>query len=570
MIAAVSLATLSLRVDPVGPRLSRRAAVAGLVALPAALVAPPQLPVEAAAVPPAVSATLGSRWVPLTAFTVAEEAVFPEAFVMYLARLFVAYDATTADWYREQRSAIPPSWSEAKVSRTLQQRLGSIGASVHFGLRPYAGTGSAGAADLWARLNGAWADRPGGSAQLALLFSLLSAERQPLEPMGRALQTQGASGRPLDAAAIAAALAATPHALLPAEMVPMQDAATGGFAMPAPLRQAGVFGTVGRAPVSEERKLDALTYGRFAAAGATGCALTHALVVPLDVVKTRLQTRPGKYSGFGDAAATIAREEGGGMLLQGMGATIGGYLCYGISVYPGYELLKRVAFELAGAQGVLEYRVPLVLGAGALATMFTCLLITPWEAVRIRMVERPDFAPDVARGFARYAEEGGAASLYDGLPPLMVRQVLFGMVKFLIFDSCSDAILAQLPADARAGAAVALGVSLLSGAIAGVAAAVVSQPADVLLTRVARGGGECAGALPGDVNQLRLLQTEALAIYRNYGPGGFYLGLGSRCLWSGAIIAGQFFLYDVFKGMMHVTANDLSLFYDAMSMLPLR
>ena len=87
---------------------------------------------------------------------------------------------------------------------------------------------------------------------------------------------------------------------------------------------------------------------------------------------------------------------------------------------------------------------------------------------------------------------------------------------------------------------------------------------------VARGGGECAGALPGDVNQLRLLQTEALAIYRNYGPGGFYLGLGSRCLWSGAIIAGQFFLYDVFKGMMHVTANDLSLFYDAMSMLPLR
>lgn len=564
---ALGLAALALQVDPLGPRLSRRTAVAGLVVLPATLVAPPQLPVEAAAVPPAVSTTLGSQWVPLAAFTVAEEAVFPEAFVMYLARLFVAYDSTTAAWYREQRSAIPPSWSEAKVRRTLQQRLGAIGASVHFGLRPYT-DGPAGAAALWARLNGAWADRPGGSAQLALLFSLLSAERQPVEPMGRALQLQGASGRPLDPTAIAETLAATPHALLPAEMVPMQDATTGRFALPAPLCAAGVFGTVGRAPVSEERKLDALTYGRFAAAGATGCALTHALVVPLDVVKTRLQTRPGKYDGFGDAAATIWREEGGGMLLQGMGATIGGYLCYGLSVYPGYELLKRVAFELAGPQGVLEYRVPLVLGAGALATMFTCLLITPWEAVRIRMVERPDFAPNVARGFARYAEEGGAASLYDGLPPLMVRQVLFGMVKFLIFDSCSDAILALLPADARADAVITLGVSLLSGAIAGVAAAVVSQPADVLLSRVARGGGECQGALPGGVNQLRLLQTEGLAIYRNYGPGGYFLGLGSRCLWSGAIIAGQFFLYDVFKGLMHVTANDLTLFLDAM--LPYR
>ena len=35
-----------------------------------------------------------------------------------------------------------------------------------------------------------------------------------------------------------------------------------------------------------------------------------------------------------------------------------------------------------------------------------------------------------------------------------------------------------------------LGVSLLSGAIAGVAAALVSQPADVLLSKVAQGGDE--------------------------------------------------------------------------------
>ena len=33
--------------------------------------------------------------------------------------------------------------------------------------------------------------------------------------------------------------------------------------------------------------------------------------------------------------------------------------------------------------------MPLVLFAGAVATIFTCFLITPFEAVRIRMVERP-------------------------------------------------------------------------------------------------------------------------------------------------------------------------------------
>ena len=31
-----------------------------------------------------------------------------------------------------------------------------------------------------------------------------------------------------------------------------------------------------------------------------------------------------------------------------------------------------------------------------------------------------------------------------------------------------------------------------------------------------------------------------------------------------AIIAGQFFLYDVFKSALHVTAQDLTLVYDAL------
>jgi len=318
-------------------------------------------------------------------------------------------------------------------------------------------------------------------------------------------------------------------------------------------------------PIPRERPLGSTEYSLFALSGALGCALTHSLVVPLDVVKTRIQTRPGQYAGFGDALTTINREEGAAMLLQGLGATVVGYFLYGVSVYPGYEFFKRLAFELAGPQGVLEYRVPLVLGAGALATVFTCFLITPFEAVRIRMVERPDFAPSLPAALARYVEDSSLLSLYDGLPPLMVRQVLFGMVKFLIFDFCSDAILATLPAEARTTVAVSLLVALLSGAIAGVAAAIVSQPADVLLTRIARGGGDCQGALPGRVNQLQLLKQEAIVVYRQFGLEGFFLGLGSRCLWSGAIIAGQFFLYDVFKSAFKVTAADLTQFLDMLS-----
>ena len=112
---------------------------------------------------------------------------------------------------------------------------------------------------------------------------------------------------------------------------------TGRYTLPAPLRAPGVFGTVGRAPIPRERPLGGGEYGLFALSGALGCALTHSLVVPLDVVKTRIQTRPGQYAGFVDAFSTIRREEGAAMLLQGLGATVSGYFLYGVSVYPGYE-----------------------------------------------------------------------------------------------------------------------------------------------------------------------------------------------------------------------------------------
>lgn len=214
---------------------------------------------------------------------------------------------------------------------------------------------------------------------------------------------------------------------------------------------------------------------------------------------------------------------------------------------------------------MLSARVPLVLLAGATATFFTCFAITPFETVRIRMVECPGYANNMLAAFDRFRLEGGLPSLYDGLLPLMTRQILFGMCKFLIFDTAADAILAVLPAGSGDDPLVSLSVSLLAGAIAGVASAIVSQPADVVLSRVAQGEGSSAqvGKLPGSINQLALLRNAAVDIMSELGLGGFFLGLPSRCLWSGAIIAGQFFLYDLFKQALHLTAADLSLFYDA-------
>lgn len=60
--------------------------------------------------------------------------------------------------------------------------------------------------------------------------------------------------------------------------------------------------------VSQERSLTAADFALFAACGAIGCTTTHLTVIPLDVVKTRLQTDPGKYTGLTEGVTTIAKE----------------------------------------------------------------------------------------------------------------------------------------------------------------------------------------------------------------------------------------------------------------------
>ena len=111
--------------------------------------------------------------------------------------------------------------------------------------------------------------------------------------------------------------------------------------------------------------------------------MTHSLVIPLDVVKTRLQAEPSRYDGLVSGAIQISKDEGVLSLLAGWEPTLLGYLWYGITVYPGYEFFKRLYLSLIPNESL---RVLLVLLAGATATVFACFGVCPAEACRIRMV----------------------------------------------------------------------------------------------------------------------------------------------------------------------------------------
>jgi solute carrier family 25 phosphate transporter 3 len=90
---------------------------------------------------------------------------------------------------------------------------------------------------------------------------------------------------------------------------------------------------------------------------------------------------------------------------------------------------------------------------------------------------------------------------------------------------------------------------LVAGGFSGTLSAVVSQPADAVLTYVAQksDGKGTVGVIEG----CQLMIEES-------GPASLFRGVGSRCLWAGSIIAGQFLLYDVFRNFFGVNSEDLS------------
>ena len=264
-----------------------------------------------------------------------------------------------------------------------------------------------------------------------------------------------------------------------------------------------------------------------------------------------MQTNPGEYDGVFSGAVTISQKEGLSSLLLGTQATIAGYLWYGISVYPSYTFFKNsMASILPSAFGVVHVN-DIALIAGAIASIIASLGLTPIEAARIRAVAEPEiYKPLGLLGtlglISKEDDKVGWKNLYAGLPSLMTRQVIFGSVKFLAFERVSETIFLVWPA-LRDGTMSSLGVSLVAGGMAGALSSIVSQPADSVLTYVTKQSTGNLGVLDG-----------ARMMIQNDGIGSLFRGLGSRCVWAGCIIAGQFLLYDLFRGMFGITGDDLS------------
>ncbi|KAI1329237.1 mitochondrial phosphate carrier protein [Xylariaceae sp. FL0255] len=286
-------------------------------------------------------------------------------------------------------------------------------------------------------------------------------------------------------------------------------------------------------------------YLKFFSAGALAATLTHGAATPIDVVKTRIQVDDAmKGLNMARAARQIVAQEGASALLTGFGPTAVGYLVQGGGKFAGYEFFKKRYIDLVGSQdAATKHRTAIYLGASASAEFFADIALCPLEATRIRLVSERGYATGLASGFTRMAREEGFRGFYSGFVPLLFKQIPFAIGQFTVHEAALEAIYRSIGPERKAKLTNLenTGVELASGLVAGAAAAVLSHPADTLLSAINKGKG-------GDPSQGPTARMFSLA--REIGPKQLLLsGLGPRIVMQMALVSGQFVIYAQCKAL---------------------
>merc|ERR1711879_851573 len=178
------------------------------------------------------------------------------------------------------------------------------------------------------------------------------------------------------------------------------------------------------------------------------------------------------------------------------------------------------------------YRTWVYLAGSASAEFFADIGLAPFEATKVRIQTKPGFVATMREGMPIIYKEGGLAELYKGLPPLWGRQIPYTMMKFACFERTVEAIYQYVVPKPRAECSKSeqLVVTFTAGYIAGVFCAIVSHPADTIVSYMNKAQGATVGSAARDL-----------------GFSGMWAGLGPRIIMIGTLTALQWFIYDGVK-----------------------
>jgi solute carrier family 25 phosphate transporter 3 len=226
-------------------------------------------------------------------------------------------------------------------------------------------------------------------------------------------------------------------------------------------------------------------------------------------------------------------------------ATIGwlptfiGYSMQGFGKFGFYEMFKDLYASPFSEETAKRWQRPIWAVASASAEFLADIMLCPMESVKVRMQtsEPGTFTTNLGKAINDMKTAEGMNGFYKGITPLWLRQIPYTIMKFVAFEETVKQFYTHVFTKPKSeySKSTQLSVTFMSGYIAGVFCALVSHPADVMVTRLNKEKTE--GSMMENVKR----------IYGRIGFSGLWSGLGMRIVMIGTLTGLQWWIYDSFK-----------------------
>ncbi|KAI9008151.1 mitochondrial carrier domain-containing protein [Gaertneriomyces semiglobifer] len=286
---------------------------------------------------------------------------------------------------------------------------------------------------------------------------------------------------------------------------------------------------------------DTAYYAKCTLGGVLACGLTHAAITPLDNVKCNMQVNPAKYRGLVGGMRTIMTEEGARAIWKGWFPTLAGYSAQGAFKYGLYEFFKDTYSTMLGEENAAKYKGLVWCAGSASAEFFADIALCPLEMVKVKVQTSVPgtFPTSFGAAVAKISADRAVTRFpFGSLVPLWSRQIPYTVAKFFFFEKAVQFFYSNVftaPKETYSKG-TQLGITFASGYSAGVICAIVSHPADTIVSLMSKPAnkGKGFGQIATEFGYLNLATK----------------GLGTRVLMIGTLTGLQWWIYDSFKTIM--------------------
>lgn len=252
-------------------------------------------------------------------------------------------------------------------------------------------------------------------------------------------------------------------------------------------------------------------------AGAMAGITEHAVMFPIDSIKTRMQvfaTSPAAvYTGIGNAFTRISSTEGMRALWRGVSSVILGAGPAHAVHFGTYEFVKDFAGGRAGGHQPLTTAM-----AGAAATVASDALMNPFDVIKQRMqVHQSEFRSVFTAMRVVYRNEGLAA-FYVSYPTTLMMSVPFTAAQFTVYEQVKRLL--------NPRGEYSPSSHVIAGALAGGVAAGVTTPLDVAKTLLQTRGT----SQDSELRRVRGMWDAFRIVWTRDGMKGFFRGMSPRML----------------------------------------